>query len=116
MCVLVTSLSKELFSPDNVVKSYFDRWPMQELNFKNLKSRVNIHRIVGYGKKMVDNTPVLGKIERLQRQIQGLEHALVEPLHHISMLDTDFRKLFCRHNTPLIILLSAHIFLNEEIG
>jgi transposase len=83
MCVLVTSLSQELCSPDNVVKSYFDRWPMQELNFKDLKSRVNIHRIVGYGKKMVDNTSVLGKIERLQGQIQGLEHALEEPLHHI---------------------------------
>jgi hypothetical protein len=56
MTVLITSLSEEIFSFDNVVKSYFDKWPTQELNFKDMKSRVNIHRIVGYGKRRsVDN-------------------------------------------------------------
>ena len=44
--VLITSLGEEIFSTDNVVKSYFDRWPAQELNFKDMKSSVNIHRIV----------------------------------------------------------------------
>ncbi len=33
--VLITSLSEEIFSTDNVVKSYFDRWPAQELNFRD---------------------------------------------------------------------------------
>jgi len=87
MCVPVTSLSKDIFSPDNVVKSYFDRWPMQELNFRNLKSRVNIHRIVGYGKKTVDNATVLMKIEQLRSQINGLENALEEPLHQIREME-----------------------------
>ncbi len=54
MAVLITSVSEEIFSPDNVVKSYCDRWPAQELNFKDMKSRVNIHRVVGYGKKSND--------------------------------------------------------------
>jgi hypothetical protein len=85
--VLITSLPKELCSPDNVVKSYFDRWPAQELNFKDMKSRVNIHRVVGYGKKSVDNTPVLEKITRLQTQIQGLEYALEEPLQEMRELE-----------------------------
>jgi len=83
IAVLITSLPRTLCSPDNVVKSYFDRWPAQELNFKDLKSRVNIHRVVGYGKKSVDNTPVVEKIARLQQQIQDLEHTLHKPLQEI---------------------------------
>ncbi|RLC20791.1 MAG: hypothetical protein DRI57_03950 [Deltaproteobacteria bacterium] len=69
------------------VKSYFDRWPMQELNLRDLKSRVNIHRIVGYGKKTVDNTTVLMKIERLRSQIHRLENVLEEPLHQIREME-----------------------------
>jgi len=82
--VLITSLSKDIFSPDNVVKSYFDRWPMQELTFKDMKSQVNIHRVVGYGKKSVDNVSVVKKIERLQKHIQQLEDTLAEPLHQLK--------------------------------
>jgi len=56
---------------------------MQELNFRNMKSRVNIHRIVGYGKRTADNTAVLMKIEQLRSQIHGLENTLEEPLRQI---------------------------------
>jgi len=60
---------------------------MQELNLRDLKSRVNIHRIVGYGKKTVDNTTVLMKIERLRSQIHRLENVLEEPLHQIREME-----------------------------
>lgn len=85
--VLITNLSEEIFSTDNVVKSYFDRWPAQELNFRDMKSGVNIHRVVGYGKKLVDNTKVLEKIERLKREIDGLESKLENSLNAIRDLE-----------------------------
>jgi hypothetical protein len=85
--VLVTNLNKEIVSTDHVVKSYFDRWPAQELNFKDMKSSVNIHRIVGYGKKLVDNQTVLKKIEQLQKQKSKLEQELVVPLEKIRELE-----------------------------
>lgn len=87
VAVLITSLSEKMFSPDNVVKSYFERWPMQELNFKEMKGRINIHRVVGYGKRLVENTTVLEKIERLQGQIHELEQVLEQPLHEIRRLE-----------------------------
>jgi transposase len=87
LAVLITSVSEEIFSPDNVVKSYFERWPMQELNFKEMKSQVNIHRVVGYGKRAVDNTSMVEKSARLQRQISELEHTLEQPLHDLSLLE-----------------------------
>jgi hypothetical protein len=90
--VLITSLDEEIFSTDNVVKSYFDRWPAQELNFKDMKSSVNIHRIVGYGKKLVDNQTVLNKIEKLQRQKNNLESELKNPIDKIKALEISLQK------------------------
>ncbi len=87
LAVLMTSVSEAVFSPDDVVTSYFERWPVQELHFKDMKSQVNIHRVVGYGKKLIDNLPVLEKIQRLQRQIHTREQTLAEPLHAIQKLD-----------------------------
>jgi len=88
---LITNLSKEIFSIDNVVKSYFDRWPLQELNFKDMKTGVNIHRVAGYGKKLVENTKVVEKIERLQEQISKLERELDIPLNEIGSLEKNLQ-------------------------
>jgi transposase len=85
--VLITNLSEKIFSTDNVVKSYFNRWPAQELDFRDMKSGVNIHRVVGYGKKLVDNVTVLEKIERLQRQKNELEWELRDPLDEIRNME-----------------------------
>jgi transposase len=90
--ILITSLGEEIFSTDNVVKSYFDRWPAQELNFKDMKSSVNIHRIVGYGKKLVENQTVLNKIELLQRQKNKLESELKIPIDKIKDLEISLQK------------------------
>ena len=91
--VLITNIPEAIFSTDNVVKSYFDRWPMQELDFRNMKPGVNIHRIVGYGKKLVDNTKVLEKIERLQEQVQKIEIELEGPLNEIRMFEEKLQQL-----------------------
>ena len=90
---LITNLPESLFSTDNVVKSYFDRWPLQELDFRNMKSGVNIHRIVGYGKKLVDDTKVLEKIERLQEQVKKLETELEYPLNEIRVIEEEVQPL-----------------------
>jgi hypothetical protein len=83
MSIPITSVPEAIFSTDNVVKSYFDLWPAQELNFRDMKGGVNLHRVVGYGKKLVYNTKVLEKIEQLQRQISELERELDAPLNEI---------------------------------
>ncbi|MCP4403288.1 MAG: hypothetical protein GY801_39020, partial [bacterium] len=85
--VLITNVPTTLFSTDSVVKSYFDRWPAQELSFKDMKNGLNIHRVVGYGKKLVDNPTVLADIERLQAHIHKLEQELHAPLKDIQELE-----------------------------
>ncbi len=86
-CVLITSLPQSIFSTDNVVKSYFDRWPAQELSFKDMKSGVNINRTVGFTKKLIDNEKVLLKIEKLQQSISEIEKELDLPLKKIKGIE-----------------------------
>ena len=88
--VLITSVPEAIFSMDNVVKSYFDRWPMQELDFKDMKGGVKLHRVVGYGKKLVDNKKVLEKIELLRGQINELRE-LEAPLNEIRGIEKDIQ-------------------------
>jgi len=61
------------------------------LNFKDMKGGVNIHRVVGYGKKLVDNTKVLEKIARFQRQISELERELEVPLNEIRDVEKNLQ-------------------------
>jgi hypothetical protein len=89
--VLITSVPEAIFSTDIVVKSYFDRWPAQEFDFKDMKSGVNLHRVVGYGKKLVDNKKVLEKIELLQGQISELERELEAPLNEIRGIEENLQ-------------------------
>lgn len=86
-CVLITSLPKAIFSTDNIVKSYFDRWPAQELSFKDMKSGVNIHRVVGCTKKLMDNEKVLRNIEKLHGEIGEIEKELELPLNKIKEIE-----------------------------
>ena len=91
MSVLITSVPEKIFSTDYVVKSYFDRWPAQELVFKDMKGGVNLHRVVGYGKKLVDNTKVLERIEQLQRQISEFERELEALLDEIRGIERNLQ-------------------------
>jgi transposase len=86
-CFLITSLPQSIYSTDNVVKSYFDRWPAQELSFKDMKSGVNINRVVGFTKKLIDNEKVLLKIEALQGSISIIEKELESPLNEIKEIE-----------------------------
>ncbi len=86
-CVLITSLPEAIFSSDNVVKSYFDRWPAQELSFKDMKNGVNIHRVLGYTKKLIDNEKVLENIEILQGEIDEIDEEIAAPLNKIKEIE-----------------------------
>ncbi|MCP3872189.1 MAG: hypothetical protein GY699_03410 [Desulfobacteraceae bacterium] len=116
-CTLITNLPTTLFSTDNVVKSYFNRWPMQELDFKNTKKGVNIHRIVGYGKKLVENTNIIGKISTLQKSVLNLEEELEVPLSHIKIKEKELQPLIkkeTKYREKSSIINGNRVFKNEK--
>jgi len=116
-CTLITNLPTTLFSTDNVVKSYFNRWPMQELDFKNTKKGVNIHRIVGYGKKLVENTNVIEKISTLQKSVLNLEEELEVPLSHLKIKEKELQQLIkkeTKYREKLSIINGNRVFKSEK--
>jgi len=110
-------LPTTLFSTDNVVKSYFNRWPLQKLDFKDTKKGVNIHRIVGYGKKLVENTSVLEKISTLQKSVLNLEEELEVPLNNLKMKEKELQQLIkkeTKYQEKSSIINGNRVFKSEK--
>lgn len=85
--VLLTNLPATILAASRVVKTYFDRWPFQELWFRDSKGFGALHRVAGYGKKLVDDKTVQAKQKKLQLKIESLRQQLQQPLAQLSELD-----------------------------
>lgn len=66
------------FAPAEVVRLYFQRWPCQELRFRDAKGRVGLHRQHGYGKSLPDKVAVVQRTDELQAEVVGLEDQLFD--------------------------------------
>jgi len=92
--VLVTDIPHNLLDASEVTKKYFDRWPMQEKEFRDAKSGVNIHRIVGYGKKIENYDRMDEKHCELCKAITQLKSQLKVPLMEIEAIDEPLVDLY----------------------
>jgi hypothetical protein len=82
--VLITSLPKEMVGASLVVKAYFDRWPYEELQFREMKSFASLNRVAGYGKKKLPDENVRRTQKELQGRITALRIKLRVPLKAIA--------------------------------
>ncbi|MBM3300392.1 MAG: hypothetical protein FJY85_10595 [Deltaproteobacteria bacterium] len=73
---LTTSLPKDIIGPSLVVKSYFDRWPCEELPFRRMKAVACLHRVAGYGKQEAPDERVLQRQKELAAEIGQLKKKL----------------------------------------
>ena len=92
--VLVTDIPPDLLDVSEVTKKYFDRWPMQEKQFRDAKSGVNIHRIAGYGKKIENYDKMDEKHSELCKIITQLKSQLKVPLIKIKKIDEQLVDLY----------------------
>jgi hypothetical protein len=92
--VIVTDIPRELLDESEVVKKYFDRWPMQEKIFREEKSGVNIHRIVGYGKKIESYDKMDERHRKICETITNLELKLEVPLMEIDAVEAELTDLY----------------------
>jgi hypothetical protein len=94
--VLVTDIPRELLDASEVTKRYFDRWPQQEKQFRDAKSGVNIHRIVGYGKKIEKYDLMDEKHGLLCETITNLNLKLEKPLMKIEAIEEQLAPLYSK--------------------
>jgi hypothetical protein len=92
--VLVTDVPRELLDESEITKKYFDRWPMQEKTFREAKSGVNIHRIVGYGKKVESYDKMKEDHKEICQTITRLKSRLKEPLKELETIDEQLASLY----------------------
>jgi transposase len=85
--VLITNLPAKILDGSRVAKTYFDRWPLQELWFRDAKNFGALHRVAGYGKKLLDDETVRAKQKNLQKKIAVIRDQLQQPLTELSELD-----------------------------
>jgi transposase len=94
--VLLTSLNAELVVASEVVKSYFDRWPYQELAFRDMKAVACLHRVAGYGKQRQTDADVLKRQKELAKNTKQLREQLASPLVEIAKMERQLASLVKR--------------------
>src|SRR5437667_12448903 len=67
--ILITSLPRQAVGASLVVKTYFDRWPREELQFRSMKSFACLNRVAGDGKKKLPDERVRNKQKERQAGI-----------------------------------------------
>jgi len=92
--VAVTNLPAEIVDSSGVVKSYFDRSPLQELQFRSMKAAVSIHRVMGYGKKKIKDKKMREKQKKVRKSIEKLCSELKEILDEIEKLKQELVPLY----------------------
>jgi hypothetical protein len=94
--VLVTDIPRELLDASEIIKRYFDRWPLQEKQFRDAKSGANIHRIVGYGMKIENYDRMEDRHGKLCETIIHLNLKLEKPLKEMELINEPLSCLFVR--------------------
>ncbi len=83
--VLITSVPRLTVDANEIVFSYFRRWPAQELTFRYEKATVSLSRVAGYGRKKVANLRQRVKQQKLAAKISTLNEQLKDALDEINV-------------------------------
>ena len=82
--VLLTSLAASAVGAGEVVRSYFTRWPAEELQFKSMKGVVSLNRVCGYGTQETEDQQVVQKQRHAAQRIAELKERLYRELEEIA--------------------------------
>jgi hypothetical protein len=85
--VIITDIPRELLDESEVVKKYFDRWPLQEKIFREEKSSLKIQNIVGYGTKIEYYDKMNERHGKICETITNLKLKLEVPLKEIDAIE-----------------------------
>lgn len=84
-----TNVPRERCEARHVISIYFQRWPCQELRFRDGKGRVGLHRQYGYGKSQPDRVALLQRTDELEGEIWSLGDLLWDAEADLRFLDAE---------------------------
>jgi len=83
--------------PADIADLYFDRWPLQEANFRAVNQAAGFKNVHGYGKQLVDNISVITKLDGLTRKTGNAEELLTRQQDKLEICE----KKVCEENKIL---------------
>ena len=83
--VLITSLPITTVDSNDIVQSYFNRWPAEELQFRFMKSAVCIHKVAGYGKQKSQDKRIADRQAHASKMIKKYEKILNKYINEIRV-------------------------------
>jgi hypothetical protein len=92
--VIITDIPRELLDESEIVKKYFDRWPLQEKIFREEKSSLKIQNIVGYGTKIESYDKMNERHRKICERITNLKLKLEVPLTEIDAIEAQLTDLY----------------------
>ncbi|MBW1821831.1 MAG: helix-turn-helix domain-containing protein [Deltaproteobacteria bacterium] len=93
MTVLLTSLPIGTIGSSEIVQSYFNRWPAEELQFRHMKSAVSLHRVAGYGKQEIQDEHIAERQSHTAKMINKYKELLNEAIEDIGVYEEAIAKL-----------------------
>ena len=87
-----TILDDREWKPSDLADLYFDRWPMQEANFRAVSQAAGFKNVHGYGKQLVDNISVITKLDDLSRKTGNAEERLELQQNNMQTCDKKVRE------------------------
>lgn len=75
---IATNAALDIFSAADVARLYFDRWPCQELRFRDSRGRVGLGRHHGYGKEEIEHVTVVTELDESTARIATLDKAIAQ--------------------------------------
>ena len=115
--VLLTSLDPSVVPCGEVVKAYFDRWPHEELQFRNMKEVACLNRVAAYGKQEHDDEKVVQRQKEVRQKVQVLKAALAKSLAAIAQEEAaiaDLVKKERKLRAAISIEKGGRVFLSAE--
>ena len=97
--VLITDIPYDLLNASEITKRYNDCCPMQEKQFRDAKSGVNIHRITGYGKKIENYDKMSEKHGEMCKRITQLKAELEKPISEIEAIEEQLTDIYRQERT-----------------
>ncbi len=87
-----TILNDREWKSSDIADLYFDRWPMQEANFRAVSQATEFKKVYGYGKQLVDNISVITKLDELSRKTNNAEERLICQQDNMEICDKKVRE------------------------
>jgi len=87
-----TILNDREWKPSDLADLYFDRWPLQEANFRAVNQAAGFKKVHGYGKQLVNNISVITKLDELSRKAGNAEELLIRQQDNMDTCDKKARE------------------------